>query len=45
MDVQITLDLQILKKRLCPECRKTMDRYLKELAIEALQKDTEKKET
>ena len=39
MNVKVVLDLEELKKRLCPDCQKTMDYYLKELAIEALSKD------
>jgi transcription initiation factor IIE alpha subunit len=45
MEVKVTLDLDKLKERLCPKCREEMDRYLKELAIEALEKDTKKEKT
>ena len=41
MEVKVSLNLEILKKRLCPDCQKVMDRYLKELAIEALKTETE----
>jgi len=41
MQVKVTLDLEELKRLLCPGCQKTLDRYLKELAIEALKKDTQ----
>jgi len=40
MDVKVTLDLEKLKERLCQDCRAVLDLYLKELAVEALQKET-----
>jgi len=42
MQVKVALDLDELKKRLCPDCKKITDDYLKELAIEALQQDVKK---
>lgn len=42
MKVKVTLDMEELKKRLCPKCRAAVDNFLKELAIEALQKETRK---
>lgn len=41
MDVKVTIDLEELKKRLCPDCRKAMDNYLKELAAKALSQETQ----
>ena len=38
MNIKVTLNLEELKKRLCPECKEAMDSYLKELAAEALSK-------
>ena len=43
MNIKVTLDLGKLKTRLCQDCQKKLDDYLKELAIEALQKGEEKK--
>ena len=40
MKIDITLDLDKLKAHLCPECQKTLDNYIKQLAIEALKRDT-----
>jgi transcription initiation factor IIE alpha subunit len=40
MNVNITLDLDKLKAFLCPECQKILDNYIKQLAIEALKRDT-----
>lgn len=42
MEVKVVLNLDELKKRLCKDCQAEMDNYLKELAIEQLQKDTQK---
>ncbi len=41
MEVKVTLDLEELKKRLCPDCQKAMDNYLKELAIKALSQEVQ----
>jgi len=41
MDVKITLDLEELKRRLCPACQAAMEKYLKELAAAQLLKDTD----
>lgn len=41
MNVKITLNLEELKKRLCPDCQKAVDNYLKELAIEALSQEVQ----
>ena len=40
MKVDITLDLDKLKAHLCPECQKILDNYIRQLAIEALKRDT-----
>jgi len=40
MNLRVTLDLKKLKQRLCPDCQEAMDKYIKELAIEALKRDT-----
>ena len=40
MKVDITLDLEKLKALLCPDCQKTLDNYIKHLAIQALKRDT-----
>jgi len=42
MQVHVTLDLDELKKRLCPKCKATMDKYLKELAVAQLMAETKK---
>ena len=39
MNIKVTLDLGKLKTRLCQDCQKKLDDYLKELAIEALQQE------
>ena len=36
MEVKVILDLDILKQRLCPDCKEEMDKYLKELAVAQL---------
>jgi len=41
MEVKATLNLEELKKRLCPECKEAMDSYLRELVVEALSKQAE----
>ena len=40
MKVDITLDLEKLGALLYPKCQKTLDNYLKQLAIQALKRDT-----
>ncbi len=42
MEVKVILDLDELKKRLCPKCQAEMDRYLKELAVAQLLEETKK---
>jgi len=42
MQVHVTLDLDELKKRLCPACKEAMDKYLKELAVAQLMAETKK---
>lgn len=42
MDVNVVLDLDDLKKRLCADCRLVMEKYLKELAIAELLEETKK---
>lgn len=41
MEVKVTVDLEELKRRLCPDCRKAMDNYLKELASKALSQEAQ----
>jgi hypothetical protein len=43
MKVDITLDLDKLKAHLCPGCQKILDSYIKQLAIEALKRETKEK--
>ena len=40
MKVDITLDLDKLKAHLCPDCQKILDNHIRQLAIEALKRDT-----
>lgn len=42
MNIKVTLNLDKLKERLCPECKEAMDSYLRELAAEALSKQASK---
>ena len=42
MEVKVVLDLDELKKRLCPACKEAMDKYLKELAVAQLMAETKK---
>lgn len=44
MEVKIEFDLDKLKERLCDDCKLAMDKYLKELAVAQLLKDTEVKD-
>lgn len=39
MNVNVTLNLDEIKARLCPKCQKALDNYIKQLAIQALKKD------
>lgn len=41
MEVKVTIDLEELKRRLCPGCREAMDKYLKELAARALSQEVQ----